>query len=185
MVKWVESLFGEWTWTNSWWQLSLCSFVPAPIFTFLKLILFHSRFFFAKLSLLFYTPFKLKGCLFIHHICQFLKQNAKKQYLLVHRLVHRQKNSTASLKIARTATARVYNYVTDWHSQWQRQTMVVLVSDKMGLITKIAKKNYRNRHNYHKPSHKDGSIAIMFTKIATMITQIATMINKIAKISQT
>ena len=72
----VESLYDEvggkpfwreWTWTNSWWQLSLCSFVPAPIFTFLTL--FYYRFF-AKLSLLFH-PWKRISLPFIMFLkCQ-------------------------------------------------------------------------------------------------------------------
>ena len=51
-----KPFWSEWTWTNSWWQLSLCSFVPASIFTFLILIFFIIDFF-TKLSLLFY-PWK-------------------------------------------------------------------------------------------------------------------------------
>ena len=61
-----KPFWSEWTWTNSWWQLSLCSFVPASIFTFLILIFFIIDFF-TKLSLLFY-PWKRISLPFI--ICQ-------------------------------------------------------------------------------------------------------------------
>ena len=48
----------------------------------------------------------LTGCLFIHLICQFPQENAKKQYLCV----HWQNNSTASLKNSTDVSAHFSNY---------------------------------------------------------------------------
>ena len=62
-------------------HFALLSHLPSSHFSNLYFLLILD-FFFAKLSLLFHPPFKLKGCLFIHHICQFLEQNAKKKTVL-------------------------------------------------------------------------------------------------------